>query len=126
MAAPLNQISGMPQINPAFSGWQTPITLIKITQVTDSNGIVTNNQTSMTFQGVIQPLSPQQVMLKPEGQRAWTWLQIHCFSGPQNLTTNDLVTYNGIEYKIMGVLDYSLDNYIEYNLIKNYQDDGDE
>ncbi len=118
-AKPLNQISGMPQIGAAFSGWQQTITLLKITQAV-VNGLVQDTGASMAFKGTIQPLSPKMIALKPEGQRAWEWLQIHCFAQPANLTTNDRFIYAGKTYKIMAANDYSLSNYIEFHAVADY------
>lgn len=143
--APLNIGSGMPQMGPAFSGWGSTITLYKRTQSV-LDGLVNYGDpsqwdqpeqqfdvpgesfdkpippiTQIVFSGVVQPLNPKLIALKPEGQRAWEWLQIHCFSGQLNLDTNDVIIYNGKNFKIMAVNDYSLDNYVEYHCIFDYQ-----
>ena len=117
---PLNKLSGMPQMQGAFAGWTSKITLDVRTQ-TVKDGIVCNIDKTVTFQGVIQPLSAKAISLKPEGQRAWQWLQIHCVSGSLNLDVNDLIVFNGIKYKIMAQNDYSLNGYIEYHSIYDYQ-----
>jgi hypothetical protein len=147
-AKPLNQSSGMPQMGAAFAGWAKIITIYRRNQIVidelvgyvddlnkwDQGGIENWDTptaefdqpvatvTKITFKGTIQPLSAKQISLKPEGQRSWEWLQIHCFSGPLNLDTNDIIIYNGKNFKIMGVWDYSLNNYIEYHAIRDYQD----
>jgi hypothetical protein len=122
MARPLDEISNMPQMSAAFSGWMSKITLRIITQsVVD--GLVEEDERSITFQGTIQPLSPQKTMLKPEGQRSWKWLQIHCLQGSLNLRTNDRIVYNNEIFKVMDILDYSLNNYVEYHAVKDYQDE---
>lgn len=143
-------------MGPAFAGWGSAITVFKRTQdvldglVNYGNPSVWDQPeqqfdvpgesfdtpippfTKITFNGVIQPLNPKLIALKPEGQRAWEWLQIHCFSGALNLDTNDVIIYNQKNFKVMGVNDYSLDGYIEYHCIRDYQDppsnddDGDE
>lgn len=117
---PLNQSSGMPKMSAAFRGWMTNITLRRITQPI-VNGLVTEKLEDIIFKGTIQPLSPQKTALKPEGQRAWKWLQIHCLKGANNLQPNDRILYLGEIFKVMDVLDYSLNNYIEYHLVKDYQ-----
>ncbi len=117
---PLNLQSGMPHVGRAFAGWSKTITLGKITQ-TVANGFVTDTIAPFTFQGVIQPLSAKSIYLKPEGQRAFEWLQIHCVAGSANLNTNDRIVYNGKTFKIMAQRDYSLDGYIEYHAIEDYQ-----
>lgn len=117
---PLNQISGMPQLQSALSGWTNKITLVTRTQYVH-DGFVAYRDGKVTFKGVIQPLSPRMIQLKPEGQRSWTWLQIHCASGSLNLKESDQIVFNGTIYKIMGILDYSLNGYIEYHAANDYQ-----
>lgn len=118
--APLNTLSGMPQMTRAFGGWQSKITMARRKQ-TILNGLVTNVDTPFSFQGTVQPLSARQIALKPEGQRAFTWLQVHCFSSNANLSTNDRVIYNKAAYKVMALKDYSLNGYIEYHLVEDFQ-----
>lgn len=118
---PLNKLSGMPQMGRAFAGWTKSILLTRRVMSVDGDGLVTWIDTQFTFNGVIQPLNAKEVQLKPEGQRAFQWLQIHSFSGAFNLDDNDQIVYNGGIYKIMATRDYSLDNYIEYHAIKDYQ-----
>lgn len=120
MALTLSQISGMPQMGSAFMGWGSPVVLKKIVQ-TIVDGLVISTETDISYKAVIQPLATEQIQLKPEGQRSWQWLQIHCVSGENNLKTNDLVSYNGTSYKIMAVRDYSLNNFIEYHAIADYE-----
>ncbi len=118
---PLNLGSGMPQMGPAFQGWQKKITVVKITQ-TIVNGLTVDAEQTISFQGTIQPLSPKNLVLKPEGMRSWKWLQIHAFSGSLNLVDNDRIEYGGDRYKVMGLYDYSLNNFIEYHLVRDFQD----
>lgn len=117
----LKAISGMPQINAAFSGWGVTLLLVRITQqIVD--GFVHDIPQQIPFHGVVQPLSPKQLMLKPEGERAWTWLQIHMqASSPVKLAPNDRIMYNDRKYKIMARLDYTADNYVELHATEDYQ-----
>ena len=114
--------SGMPQITSAFGGWMKNITLQKSKQCI-VDGLVQQTETPFTFQGAIQPLSPKQIALKPEGQRAWTWLQIHCML-PGAIDVTDLIVYNGAIFKVMGVYDYSLNGFMEYHLVHDFQGSG--
>lgn len=121
MPKTLNNTSTMPQMGAAFSGWQNTVTLNKIVQV-NNRGDITDQDQSVPFEGVVQPLSPEQVQLKPEGQRSWEWLQLHVFAGEDtNLQTNDRVIFNTRRFKVMAVKDYSLNNYVEYHLLQDYQ-----
>lgn len=117
---PLNQISGMPKMAAAFQGWTVPITIKKITQ-TIVNGFVTDTETTLQFDGTWQPLDPEEIQLKPEGQRSWEWIDLHCMGVNPGLATNDRVEYLGLRYKIMAVKDYSLNNFVEFHLVKDFQ-----
>ena len=121
MAKPLNQLSGMPKVDTALRGWQNNITLETVVDNINNDGLNVPIRTQVTFKGTIQPLSPEQIQLKPEGQRAWRWLQIHAVAGTLNLDVNDIVVYDSIDYKVMGINDYSLSNFIEYHVVKDYQ-----
>lgn len=111
----------MPQMRAAFSGWKSVITLDVVTQTPDDDGFVVDTITSINFKGTIQPLSAEQISNKPDGQRSFQWLQIHAIAGELNLVTNDRITYNGLRYKVMGVYDYSLNNFIEYHAVEDFQ-----
>tara|TARA_R110000851_G_scaffold306239_5_gene464505 strand:- start:1309 stop:1671 length:363 start_codon:yes stop_codon:yes gene_type:complete len=120
MAKKVNDVSNMPQMGSAFSGWQSNITLNKVTQ-TNVRGDITNVLTAITFKGTVQPLSPEQILLKPEGERSWRWLQIHVFAGGDNLKTGDRISYKESFYKVMADLDYSNNNFVEYHLVEDFQ-----
>lgn len=120
MAKPLNQLSGMPQMEVAFSGWTSTFTLQIVSQ-TVVDGFVTDTSVAVTYNGTIQPLSPEQTALKPDGERSWEWLQIHVIAGQNNLETNDRVVYSGNTFKVMSVKDYTLNNYVEYHLVRDYE-----
>ena len=110
----------MPQIATALLSWGRTVTLFKVTQ-TNTDGLVTDDLVQYSFRGVIQPLSPKELELKPEGQRAWEWLQIHAVSSCLNLQPNDKIQYNNKFYKVMLQNDYSLNGYVEYHLVYDYQ-----
>lgn len=111
---------GFPQVDEVLTGWETSITLVKITQSINEGDKVTT-ETNITFQGVVQPLRTEQLMSKPENMRSWEWLWIHAKSGSLNLHTGDKIRFNNKLYKVMGVKDYSLNGYVEYEIVKDYQ-----
>lgn len=120
MPKPLNQQANQPQLSGAFAGWTSRITLnARIQRVRD--GLVCHIDNKVSFNGMIQPLSEKKIQLKPEGQRAWKWLQIHCLSTSLDLDVNDIIEYNGRKFKIMADNDYSLNGFIEYHAAEDYQ-----
>lgn len=118
----LNEITMMPQMSQAFLGWSTKVTLLKVTQ-TVALGDVTNSLDEISFIGVVQPLGAKQIALKPEGQRAWQWLQIHCVSSDLDLDVNDRIQFCNKIYKVMAKNDYSLNNYIEYHAVEDFENE---
>jgi len=118
---PLNQISGMPQMSAAFEGWTTNLILKLVTQ-TITDGFVTDTTTDLNVFGTWQPLSPEEIALKPDGQRSWEWIDLHIEGSVLLFATNDRVMYGGLKYKIMAVKDYTLNNYSEYHLVLDYQE----
>lgn len=114
-------MSGMPQMKAAFAGWTKPITL-QIIEQTVVDGFIQDSPRNFTFTGTIQPLQPNKIMLKPEGQRAWEWLQIHCVASTLELKPNDRIIYNDCIFKIMAQNDYTLNNFIEYHAVADFQD----
>lgn len=120
MAKKLNEISGMPNVGSALSGWGMSLTLIVIRQEI-VEGFVRDIPKSVKFNGVIQPLSPRKIELKPEGQRAWKWLQIHCREGSLKLKPGDKIDWLGEKFKLMADNDFSLNGFVEYHVVKDYQ-----
>ena len=115
--------SNMPDVSDGLGDWQERICLLLRTeQVVD--GLVVNSDRKLVFYGCWQPLSPRALSLKPEGQQSWTWIQLHCQARSTNLMTNDRVVYNGDLYKVMALIDYSLNGYVEYHLVRDYQNGG--
>lgn len=109
----------LPQLSSALGNWQYPITLVKITQSIEDYQVVNINE-ELNFQGVIQPLSPKELVIKPISERSWEWLQIHT-EVDLAISTNDRVKYNGKTYKVMLQNDYTPYGYIEYHLVKDYE-----
>ena len=112
--------NGMPNMANTLNGWEIPLTLVKITQDIVEGDRVTS-ETNITFQGVIQPLRTEQLMAKPENMRSWEWLWIHVKSGSLNLKTGDKIRFNNKLFKVMGVKDYSLNGFVEYEIVRDYE-----
>lgn len=119
MAKKLNQITGMPRMNRAFHGWFNEITIIIITSVIVDYETV-NTEQEITFKGTIQPLSTEDLQLKPEQERSWKWLKIHCFPD-FILSTGDYIVYDSVKYRVKATKDYSINNFMIYELVEAYE-----
>lgn len=113
--------SGMPQMNTTLTGWEVPLTLVKIVQSVVEGDLQTT-ETQITFKGVWQPLKNEALELKPEGQRSWEWIWIHAQSSQLNLETADKVIFNNKRYKVMEKKDYGLNSFVEYQLCRDYEE----
>lgn len=113
--------SGMPQMDTTLYGWEVPLTLVKVVQSVVDGDLVTT-ETQINFKGVWQPLSAEQLNLLPEGQRSWENVWIHCKASQLNLETASKVIFNGKRYKITQKKDYGLNGYVEYMLIRDYEE----
>lgn len=112
----------LPQMQSAIKGWEVNIYANYITQEMVNGEIVEKSRT-VKIVGVRQPLKPEEVALKPDGQRAWAWYWLHVDSKYKPLEYQQEVRIKGETYRIMAVKDYSLDGYYEYHAIKGYQED---
>ena len=111
----------MPQIGAAFGGWTNRIIMARIKE-TVVDGFVQLEEKPIYFYGTIQPLSPREIELKPEGQRSFTWLQIHCASRALNLIPGQKIKWNGKVYKVMARLDYDLNGFLEFHVVQDYKE----
>lgn len=113
--------SGMPNMANTLDGWEVPLSLIKIIQAIEDGDLKTTEQ-KINFMGVWQPLRMEQLQFKPEGQRSWEWIWIHAKASELNLNTADKVIFNNKRYKVENLKDYSLNGFIEYELVRDYEE----
>ena len=113
--------SGMPQMNTTLFGWEQVLELVKVVQSVIEGDLSTQN-INVQFKGVVQPLRDEQLALKPDGQRSWEWIWIHAVAGSLNLETADKVIFQNKTYKVTSKKDYSLNGYVEYQLVRDYTD----
>lgn len=84
---------------------------------------VQESGTPVNFWGMILPLSQRLLQLKPEGQRAWTWLAIYA-EPALNLDVDDVFIWNGIQTRVMAKTDYSLYGYVSYEAVQDWTGSG--
>lgn len=117
--------NGMPNMANTLNGWEVPLSFIKITQ-SIADGDVVKTETPINFMGVWQPLRDEELQFKPENQRSWSWYWVHAKSGTVELQTQDKFLFKNKRYKVMAVKDYSLNGFIEYHVIRDYEDNYNE
>lgn len=117
----INMINGMlPNVSDTLTGWEVDIYAVFVKQ-SMIDGEIINQDIIKKISGTLQPLKAEEVDLKPEGQRAWQWYDIHVKSVYPVLRVEQKIKVNNIDYKIMAVKDYSLYGYVEYHVVRNYE-----
>ena len=116
---PNANLTNMPNMANTLSGWEAPLSLIKVTQSIIDGDAVFNEQIT-NFMGVIQPLRSEDLAMKPEGQRSWKYYWIHTNSNLP-FQTADKIIFKDKRYKITDIKDYGLNGFRELEVILDYQ-----
>lgn len=120
---PINQnVGSVPNVGGALLDWFQPMTFGVVSK-TVVNAQVVEEMAEVAFRGVWQPFTERKLMLKPEGQRAWSWYWVHA-DPSLNLEVDNVVVYIGVQYRVMAKKDYSLYGYVEYELVQDFTGAG--
>ena len=80
--------TALPRPQLGINMWSQNARAKVVTQVVDAYGDVEDQVFFFNFDGVIQPLDPEEIKVKPEGQWSWDWWWFHTKENVQ-LKTND-------------------------------------
>ena len=121
----ISQMSaGLPDVSDVLNGWEINITANYVSQEL-VDGIVVDTAVNKLIKGIKQPLKAEEIALKEEGQRSWSWNQIHVRESVYGeLFTSQILTISGVNYKIKAKKDFVLNGYREYHAILDYEDSG--
>jgi len=120
---PLFAVAGtVPDVSGALQDFYQPMTFEPLQKTAVGFQAVEVGQ-PINFRGVIQPLSERQLLLKPEGQRAWTWFTLHADTALV-LGVDDVVLFKGKQTRVMARKDYVLYGYVEYSLVQDWTGAG--
>ncbi len=108
----------VPNVSDALLDWFQTMTFTTIVKSVVNFQLV-EVQTAVTAQAVRQPMKPQLVAMKPEGQRSWRWETLHALPGLV-LAPDDIVVFNSVSYRVMEKLDWKEYGYVEYHLVQDY------
>jgi hypothetical protein len=77
----------------------------------------------INFRGVVIPFADRQLLMKPEGQRAWSWYLV--YADPSlTLDVDDVVIWKNKQTRVMARKDYSIYGYQEYHLVQDWTGAG--
>lgn len=121
---PFAQTSQMPNMASTLYSWLIPMTIGVVVKV--QNGFMIRETTvEKKFYGVWQPLDVSHLQVKEEGQRHWNWYWIHSTTDLQ-LSPDDIVVFEGKQYRVMGDKNFKLNGFFEYELIEDFTGAGPE
>tara|TARA_Y100001963_G_scaffold17759_1_gene21932 strand:- start:27123 stop:27509 length:387 start_codon:yes stop_codon:yes gene_type:complete len=109
----------LPNVKAAMATWFQKMVFGKVTQTTVNYETVEEIE-NFSFRGVMQPLKPEALKVKPEHQRSWVWQQLHSET-VLPLTTDDTVIYESRRYRVMETPNYEKYGYIEYHLVEDVE-----
>ena len=116
---PLFAKSGtVPDVSGALQDYYQQMTFSPVGKIV-SGFMVQETGAPVVFQGTIQPFTERQLLLKPEGQRSWTWFLVHA-DPVLTLDNDDVLIWNGKQSRVMARKDYALYGYIEYHLVQDW------
>lgn len=119
----LNAINGtVPDTSGALKDYFQPMIFTRVIKETVGFQVVETPR-SLNFQGVIQPFSSRQLMLRPEGERAWSWFTLHAETALV-LNVDEVVTYQGVQTRVMARQDFTLYGYVLYELVQDWTGAG--
>lgn len=108
----------VPNMRETLSGWMRPLALSRVTTEI-VNYRAEQIERPLAAYGNDQPLSPQQLSLKPEGQRAWEWRVIWTTTDLK-LKPDDVILRKRTRYRVMGATDWEDSGFFRYEVVNDY------
>lgn len=108
--------SNLPNMSSTITSWSQKLVIKKITkELIDYK--IEETESTISIDGVMQPLDPQKLEMKAEGQRAWAWQMLHT---TYNFAMDDKLLFLNVPYRVLEKINYSQYGYIEYHLAQDY------
>lgn len=120
---PINvQTGSIPNVNDGMFDWFQLLTFEPVVKTTTAFQLIEVGD-PINFWGVIQPFTDRELLIKPEGERSWTWLWLH--AQPQlKLENDDVVLYLGVQTRVMTRKNYTMYGYVVYSLVQDWTGSG--
>ena len=109
-------LGNLPNVTEAIVGWFQSMSVSTIVKTVVDFQLVETLTTS-TIQAVRQPFTSKQLMIKPEGQRAWNWETLHTL---QEFNVDDIIVFNSTRYRIMQKWHWKEYGYFEFHICENF------
>lgn len=108
-----------PQSSGTITGWFQNLLLKKVTKKLVDRQTV-EVLVDFACRGVIQPFGPQELKIKPEGQRAWNWQMLHT-TPDTDLKDDEIFRIKDVDYRVVSRQDWTAYGFIKYELLEAYR-----
>lgn len=112
----------MPNMADCVQGWGSPIQFLRIIknevdfQITESvKQAFTRLQ--LIVNGILVPLTPRQLLIKPEGERSWKWLSLTT-TADVTMEPDDETVFEGMTFRVMGEALWRNNGLVCYHLLQ--------
>ena len=116
---PLLPATTQPNMGSTIAGF-TQVNEVQILRTVLVDGEAQRRSRTVTASTCIQPLSPQRIDMKPEGERAWKWWMIHTLNDLA-AKVGDILEIAGVGYRLMACTDYSAAGYSMFEAVEDYR-----
>ena len=103
-----------PNLAEAFWDWNSTVTLKIVDKEINDFEVTESKIVDNSFSGILQPMPPQQLMVKPEGQRGWKFWELWT----ETFLALDMIVEDadGKIYRVMSRDDWGNAGYMHYEL----------
>lgn len=110
---------GLPNLSTAVGAWSSKISFAVVGKRQQDFETV-ETLIPKTAYGMFQPMRPQLLNIKPEGERSWRWQELYV-SPSCELSVDDIVVFDRVRYRVMSKQDFSYYGFVRYELLQDYQ-----
>lgn len=104
----------MPNVSAVFADWTSRVQMKVIKKVPLDFELKEETLQVVEFEAVMQPMPPQKVDRKPEGERAWKWWEAWSTLKLQRDTI--VQDMDGLQFRVQSVQDWSQAGFYHYDM----------
>lgn len=111
--------STLPNLQGALDNWYQKV-VISILTKSNIDFQLSETASSVEYMVVVQPFTTRQLIIKPEGQRAWNWYTIHVKGTDFEPCMDDVIFFDKKRYRIMQKFEWSQYGYTEIQAVEDF------
>lgn len=108
----------MPSMASTLAGFEETFQFQIVKKTVVDHDLVESSKVApaLWFEGVLQPVPPQKLLVKPEGERKWKWWQL--YTDLELAVDTVIKDPEGILFRVMSITDWSQGDYFQYELVE--------